>query len=555
MERVSKKSYFRKIVDAVFDRQENITPKEVNHSKFHDVNAFINSTGTFGRVVFAGSFDGEKNLGELGPLKYQLMDYYALSLRSWTAFTESTEGRILMNKFATWVVGVGLKLQCEPAKDVIGNGFDSKSFCKMTEARWKVYADSKIADYSMRESLNKLQHTAFKNSIISGDVLVILRFVDGYVNVQLVDAFHLRSPILGSEWFPMHADNGNRIINGVEIDDRGRHVAYYVVKPFDSLNPLNIIDVERVPAIGKKSGMVQAFMVYGDKMRIDNHRGIPLLTTVLEKLKTMDRYEQATLGSAEEQAKVAYQTVHETGATGEDPFAKQIATAWDLDGLQEDYAVTMDGEKLTAKVQATTNKQSINLPPGAEIKTLKSNESQLYFGDFIGKNIDIVCACVEIPPNVAMSKYDSNYSASRAAIKDWEHILHVKRKFFSDQFLRPIFNFWLYVEILQNNISAAGYLVAKMKQDYMMIESFQQCRWIGAPVANIDPEKEAKAERIKLGNTADSIPLTTVEAATENLNGGDVSHNMEQYADELEESKSLGIKPEEGVKTNVNISE
>lgn len=547
----SKKSYIGRIIDAVFDR----TPKMEVNTKFSEVNAFINSSGTFGRVVFAGSFDGEKNLGELGPLKYQLMDYYALSLRSWVAFTENTQARILMNKFATWVIGVGLKLQCEPPKKLVGDGFDYKEFCNMTEARWAVYSDSKLGDYRESETVNKLQHTAFKNSIISGDVLVILRYMEGYLKIQLVDAFHLRSPILGSEWWPLAAENGNRIINGVEIDARGRHVAYYVIKPFDSLNPLSILDYERVPAVGKKSGMTQAYLVYGDKMRIDNHRGIPLLTTVLEKAASLDRYDQATLGSAEEQAKITYQAVHEMGTTGEDPFAKQIATAIDLDGLQEDYAVTMNGEALTAQVQATTNKQMINNPVGTEIKPLKNNETQLYYNDFIGKNIDIICACAEIPPNVAMSKYDSNYSASRAAIKDWEHILLVKRKFFSDQFLRPIYNFWLYTEILLNNVRAAGYLIARFKGDYMMVEAFQKCRWIGAPVANIDPEKEAKAERVKLGDTAASIPLTTVEAATEALNGGDVAHNMEQYADELEESKSLGIKVEETVKTNVNINE
>jgi hypothetical protein len=59
------------------------------------------------------------------------------------------------------------------------------------------------------------------------------------------------------------------------------------------------------------------------------------------------------------------------------------------------------------------------------------------------------------------------------------------------------------------------------------------------------------AERLKLGAAAKDMPLTTLEAATEALNGGDSEHNLNQFADELEQAKSLGIKstiPEAPVK-------
>jgi len=160
-----------------------------------------------------------------------------------------------------------------------------------------------------------------------------------------------------------------------------------------------------------------------------------------------------------------------------------------------------------------------------------------------------------MPPDVARSKYDSNYSASRAAIKDWEHTLDVKRADFSFQFMQNVYNFWLEVEILLNNIQAPGYLVAKQKEDMMVIEAYRTARFIGAPVANIDPVKEVEAERKKLGITAESIPLTTVEASTEVLNGGDSNHNMEQFAEELKKSKALGLKPEPEVKQQSNVSD
>lgn len=520
------------------------------------VEAFHPSTGT-SRLLYAGSFNGEKNLGEMGPIKNYYMDYTALSLRSWQAYIESPEAQTIINKYVTWVIGKGLKLQAEPVKRLLTKNDDSsfKEFSEDAEARWSVYSNSKTADHTKRNTLNQLEAIAYKNAIIGGDVLVVLRYTkEDTVTVQLIDGAHMDSPNMGSEWFPAITERGNRCVNGVEINSKGEHVAYYVRKPFNANNPLSGYELERIPAKLRKNGLSVAFLVYGSKYRIDNERGIPLLTAVLEKLKKMERYEGATLASAEEQNKINYQIVHQPNSTGEFPMAKAAARAYDIGG-KADLPTDDLGRELADKVYSTTNRMAVNNPVGAEIKTLKSNESQLYFVDFLGKNIDIVCATVEIPPNVAMSKYDSNYSASRAAVKDWEHTLSVKRKDFATQFLQPIYDFWLEVEILMNHIQAPGYLLALYSNDQMKLEAYRTTRWVGAPVANIDPMKEVQAERLKLGITGESIPLTTVEAATEILNGGDSDHNMEQYAEELEMSKSLGLKPEPEVKQQAIVTD
>lgn len=552
-----KKGFLGRVSSAWNSAREQIFPvdKSVNErvtiKRGRGVEASWPGGGSFGtsRVIISGPYNGEKNFGEMGPIKYFLMDYVALSLRSWQAFVESPEAQTVISKYCTWVVGVGLKLQSEPVKQLLGKKNDAlNSFSTEVEAQWQVYANSKNADHSRKETLNQLANTAFKNAIIGGDVLVLLRYSEDYgVTVQLIDGNHVTSPLSGSEWFPMIAANGNRLMNGVEIDENGEHVAYYVRKPYDSVNPLVTWEVDRIPARDKKTGILRAFLVYGFKYRLDTQRGIPLLTAVLEKLKKLERYEEATLGTAEEQAKVAYQIVHQLGGTGDMPFAAQVAAAHNAD--TGDLPVRDDGGvELANKVIATTNKQVINNPQGAEVKPLRDNKGQLYFEPFLTKNHDVVAATIEMPPNVMMSKYDSNYSASRAAIKDWEHTLKVKRSYYSSQFYQNVYNFFLEVKILTNAIQAPGYLIAKAANDWVTIEAYRTARWVGAPVANIDPMKEVQAERLKLGITAESIPLTTVEAATEFLGGGDSDHNMEQYADELEMSKSLGLKPEPEVK-------
>ena len=78
------------------------------------------------------SYDGEKNLGEIGPARNYLMNYPMLRVRSWQAYVESEVAQIVLNKWTTWVIGTGLKLRCEPAKLVLEqegvNGLDSEQF-------------------------------------------------------------------------------------------------------------------------------------------------------------------------------------------------------------------------------------------------------------------------------------------------------------------------------------------------------------------------------------------------------------------------------------------
>jgi capsid protein len=75
----------------------------------------------------------------------------------------------------------------------------------------------------------------------------------------------------------------------------------------------------------------------------------------------------------------------------------------------------------------------------------------------------------------------------------------------------------------------------------MVTESYTKARFTGPHFPHIDPVKEVNAERLKLGEKGANIPLTTVEQATENLGAGDSDSNIEQFTDEYENAKKLGL--------------
>jgi capsid protein len=95
--------------------------------------------------------------------------------------------------------------------------------------------------------------------------------------------------------------------------------------------------------------------------------------------------------------------------------------------------------------------------------------------------------------------------------------------------------------VMSDRISAPGYAEAFSRGDYQITDAYSCCRFDGDKVPHIDPEKEVRAERLKLGDTGANIPLTTVEDACERLDTGDSDSIIQQYSEEIKQSVNLGI--------------
>jgi capsid protein len=125
--------------------------------------------------------------------------------------------------------------------------------------------------------------------------------------------------------------------------------------------------------------------------------------------------------------------------------------------------------------------------------------------------------------------------------------MDIERNDFTNQYFHYVYKFWLYSEMIQNKIPAQSSLKAFFEGNIMITEAYERMRFTGPHFPHIDPVKEVKAEREKLGELGKMIPLTTVELATEALGGGDSDSNMEQFADEMQIADNLGIKPKDPV--------
>lgn len=486
--------------------------------------------GTWGQA-YVINFDGEKNDGEIGPVLDYRMNFRALAMRSWQSFMDSDITKTIMKKFTLWIIDKGLKLKSEPISVILeleGISLQTEKFNEVVEARFGLWAKSKRASYSGMKTFNEIAQEAFKSAKIGGDVLVVQRYNNKtkQISIELIDTCNLSHPV------GYICPSENKIMDGVEINRlTKKHVAFHVLCEGK---------FERIPA-ENSAGYKVAFLVYGDAYRINSHRGVPLIATSLETLKKIERYKEAAVGSAEERQKIVYYSKHEIGSTGESPLSALVAKSFNADG-QSLGKTPMDsnGRVFGDSVALSQNKTTMNLTPGADLKSLESKQ-EMFFKEFYETNAHIVCAAIGIPPNVAFSIYNDSFSASRAATKDWEHTMTVERDNFSTQFYLPIYQFFIFINVMNGKIDAPGFLSAYASKNYDVTESYTSARFTGPMFPHIDPLKEANAERVKLGELGKNIPLTTVERSVEILDGGDSDSNMEQFSEEFKYMTELGL--------------
>ena len=540
-----------------FIKDQRVATSEIKEQVKSEMKAFSGNAGWTGwNRVFWRPFDGEKTMGGMGPINRYWLDHDALRMRSWQLMLESEIVQIGIQRYVMWLIGQGLKLKCEPDTFILkknGINLDSQAFSKEAEAYWSLYAHNEISDSAGMETLHCKMYEAEINALAGGDCLFIINLDENNLPVvDLKDGAHVRTPLLGATAGiePRNPNNGNRIRNGIEVDEKGQHVAFWIRKGTN--NPNSITDMtnyERIVARDKTTGYIRAFMYYGLRYRRDDIRGIPLISVCMETTKQLELYKEATVTGAVERAKIAIVMQHEVAAKGGNPFDSILMNA--AGGPYSDVPADSNGTAFQNIVAGTTSKQVINPEPGTKIVALEGKQ-EIHFGEFYDTNLTVIFAALGIPKEIALMLFGSNYSASRASIKDWEHTLIVKRVKNVSPAYRHIYDMFLLTQVLAGTINAPGYIEAVMNKETWVRLAYQKAKWVGDNPPNIDEKKEVEAARLKAGAGSSHLPLDTMENIANDLGlHGDYQHTLEEYQNVMKEADKLGIEKVEPARTTI----
>lgn len=429
--------------------------------------------------------DGDKYPGGFGITELFTADYWTLRQRSAQLFKTNIYARGIVRRLVTNIINTGLALESTPEDAILGLGEQVLAdWSELIENRFHLWERSPaLCDYCGGRSFGGIQAAAKMAALISGDVLVVLLQdpTTGLPRVRLVDGSRVQTPFGAGSTAPQLAA-GHEIKHGVELDADGRQVAYWLVS-----QNANQLRAERMPAVGP-SGRRVAWLIYGTERLLDEVRGEPLLSIMLQSLREIDRYRDAVQRKAAINAILAMfiqkdqETIGSRPLTGGAVVRGKDSMPGPIGGKQRTFNFS---EMIPGAVLD-------ELAPGEKPQGFPPTGTDEKFADF---EAAIVCAmawALEIPPEILRLSFSSNYSASQAAINEFKLYLNPVRASWGDDFCQPIFVEWLLSEVLAGRVVAAGLLDAwRDPSKFDQFAAWTSADWSGAIKPSVDLVKQA----------------------------------------------------------------
>lgn len=431
------------------------------------------------------TFDGDKFPGGYGTTQVLNLDYWTLRQRSNELFTTNIYARGLIRRLITNEINTGLTPDACPDEAIIGLPEDSlNDWGENTEARFGIWGKNpNLCDWDKQRTFGAIQRAARTEALVSGDVLVVLRQSPQtkLPMVQLISGADVRTPL------DAVVRRGHEITHGVEHKN-GRQVAYWIRQKDGSS--------KRLPAFGEKSGRRLTWLVYGTDKRLDDLRGQPLLSLVLQSLKEIDRYRD----SVQRKAVINSFLAMFIKKTEDKPSSLPVTGA----AVRKSTIAATDSAG--APRQFNIQKQM----PGVIFEELQQGEepilkggegTDINFGTFEEAIIQAIAWANEVPPEILKMSFSNNYSASQAAINEFKIYLNKVWTDWGETFCTPIYVEHLLAETLLQKNTAAGLLQSwRNPAEYDIFGAWTTVDWYGSIKPSTDMLKQAKGSKLLVDN-------------------------------------------------------
>lgn len=450
-----------------------------------------------------------------------------LRIRSRDLYAGGGLGRAAPSTLTTNVVGWGIQPKPKIDAEFLGMSEDAaEEWQKNAIREFNMWAKTPMCDASRQNTFWELMELSFLSMLMSGDDFVLMEYKSNPRNpytlcLRLLEADRVCTPESDGESESKNTDDGGRIVDGVEINKDGEVCRYHVV----SYHPL----AEETPgdkawtaidAYGKDTGAPNILPIMTTE-RPEQRRGIPFVAAMIEQIKQLDRYLSSELAASIVSAML---TVF---ITSEEPDDGEYALP---DGVSADEKVTDDPMKIEMG-----NGNVYELPPGKKPMSIGNTRAPTAFDSFVSRTVTMIASSVEIPPEVLLHQYNSNYAAARSAILDFWKVVQRYRKRFIERFNQPIYELWLAEAVALGRLEAPGFF-----DDPAAREAWSKCQWIGTSRGHVQPVQEANAARIRIENG-----ISTGEQEAMEYNGSDFMENAAQIAKERKAMKAAMPKEEQ----------
>ncbi len=350
----------------------------------------------------------------------------------------------------------------------IGNSdfFDNdeyKSLCGGLKKSLQLASITHSLDIQRRLTFSQIQRMACRNWLLSGDVFFLRRPNGSNCAWRAIESDRCMTPahfeVDESGLKAINPNNGNTIIDGVELDNEARPVAYWFLNHYENITSTPN-DWQRIDA-HDELGLPVVLHLF-QPLRPDQYRGVPLVANVIETLYSTKAYSTAELQAAIIEACLAIFIVSNTDPT-QNPFG--TAPSLDLDApLIPEQNQGGENFKLTATpspqfpwsnndFEEIGPGQSKRLAEGEDIRTIDPKRPNSGYAQFISAQNKSIAAAIGIPQQVLEATFEgTSYAAARGAVVEASATYKVVRGFFIESFLKPLFEVFCYDHLIRNGI-------------------------------------------------------------------------------------------------------
>lgn len=455
-----------------------------------------------------------------------------LRQRSRMLYMSSPIATSAINTNRTKVIGVGLSLKSVVNSDILGISAEAaKEWQKKTEAEFKLWSSKKQnCDALGINNFASLQQLALVSWLMNGDVFAIVKRENSNkdnpytLRLHLIEADRISTPTKNGVKLTTYVSNtsgeteaGNKIFDGVEVDQKGKVVAYHICNSYPNELSTKSSEWQRVLAYGELSGTPNIFHIMSSE-RCDQYRGVPYLAPVIENILQLRRYTESELMAALVQSFFTA-WIETMAGTSENPL-NEVGSG-NIAGVPSENPQTDNISK---------NPNEYELGPGT-VNVLGEGEKVIFgnpniptagFDAFVSTLCRLIGSALDLPHDVLVKEFNKSYSASRAALSEAWEAFKMRRAWFIDDFCQPVYELWLAEAVAIGRIKAPGFF-----NDPAIKAAWCGARWIGPVQAQLDPTKEVTAAKMMVEEG-----FKTREQVTREMGGGDYETNAIQLARE-----------------------
>lgn len=429
------------------------------------------------------------------------------------------------------VVGPGLRPQPQIAYDAAGiSKAQAKELSRLMRANFKQHA--KCIDFEGKLRFNSMQRLAFRQLLESGEFIAVRRYIDPSERKwaeygscwQLLEPDHLATP-------PNNEQNPN-IRSGIEFNDRGEVVAYWISKkhPGDSsaYRVSSQLEFNRIPAYDEQGRplVLHKFI----KLRPNQSRGVPLLAAIIETLLNLKQAVGNELIALLASSCLAY--FIET----QDP-AGDVMKA--LDGYNT--RTKPDGTTTIDAVERMVPGGVLRLFPGEKANAFMPNRPAPTFKDYIMFSMRWAGSAAGIPYEKFTHDWsNTTYTSGRMSEIDFGGIVDVHQQEFSESFCEPIWELSVEEQMLRGHLPV-------LRNWERRRSIWTDARWIVPVRPWVDPLKDVTAKGLALEY---NLTTLSIECDALGLDWEEVleqHHNeemmkLEHMAEYQKRAKALGVE-------------